>query len=759
MKKLLFPLALAAVCSFEGTAGAAVVDVAANVARADGKRLQPGASLTEGSAISTGGKAKLQLSLGNRGGVARAGSKTEAVLASEGNLALRKGVMLTSSGGAGLGRESISVDTPETRATVKGTMLIAYQPGAYIKITCLEGKVTIRMKALLGEIINLTAGQMVIINPAEESLPEVVEVDLRELAATSAMLGNGFPPLAARSAVDNAANRQERAMESGALAETNLRMEGASPALFLDRGIEGQREEEEETPEDTPPSVARSNNSGREREGAHSPPPPPPPPPPEGYIIDDTTVFTPETLTTPGFHTVEGVWDRVDGPPPFASLAYHFPATGTDTVELLFRRNSLIPGNASADEIAYHVEGRLQIGDGLPTVVTVDTVMMFLADQLRIDNATVQTTGDTGAGLSFFAREMEILDSTLYADSSLGVYGNERVSIVGSELNGVDEVYVYGGRGVGIANSEILSLGEISVGSGIVDGPEIVSVSGSSLVSSNGTINLYSYHRNPEIDAIVVNDSRLDAGQDILIGGGEYTAGISLTGAELTAAGNVYLSSGLDAGAADAGTVSLSATRVTANGGDIHVNQSGANTSRAGIIIRNSSELRALAAAGNLYLTTSGARVVVEDSLLQAGSNGGQILIDTMARNQRTDSLVTLTNVTANADVIRARAFNSADRDALLINGGNFSAASQIKFYAEGASRLRFTGDVRLNAPDSVLAGKIVQVDAGGNVTGSGRVTVYSDDHRYNTSGYGNIRANGGSGSAQSRSHAERPGF
>ncbi|RYD36104.1 MAG: hypothetical protein EOP86_06825 [Verrucomicrobiaceae bacterium] len=172
-----------------------------------------------------------------------------------------------------------------------------------------------------------------------------------------------------------------------------------------------------------------------------------------------------------------------------------------------------------------------------------------------------------------------------------------------------------------------------------------------------------------------------------------------------------------------------------------------------------------------MKLTTNGSQIQVSDSILTGGtslsSSGtpGEILIDAMAGASPVDTLVQLNNVTASADVIRARSYNSGERDALVITGGRYDAASAIKFYAEGVSKLRFVGNVALNTPDAALAGKIVQVDAGGTVTGSGRVVVYADDHRYNTSPtsggtqYGNIRANGGSGSPTPSKFEARPGF
>jgi hypothetical protein len=115
-------------------------------------------------------------------------------------------------------------------------------------------------------------------------------------------------------------------------------------------------------------------------------------------------------------------------------------------------------------------------------------------------------------------------------------------------------------------------------------------------------------------------------------------------------------------------------------------------------------------------------------------------LIDTM--NSGVDSLVNLRNVIANADVIRARAFSSAGADALVIEGGSYNAAGLLRFYAEGASTLRFRGNVSLNAANADFAGQRVTVDQGGNVNFSNSntlVRVFADDHDYNIPTRGNI--------------------
>ena len=216
---------------------------------------------------------------------------------------------------------------------------------------------------------------------------------------------------------------------------------------------------------------------------------------------------------------------------------------------------------------------------------------------------------------------------------------------------------------------------------------------------------------------LTVTGSNVSAGTDIIMDARDATPG---TG-----------------GVEESGEITIDASTVTSSSGSIRLSAAGPAPV---ITIRNSSQLQALAALSRIDITTTGGRILVSDSSLRAGA---EILIDTT--DPLRDGFVELRNVVANADVIRARAFASGGRDGLLIDGGTYNAASLLRFYSEGDSRLRFRGRVFLNTPDAILAARIVEVDRAGNVSISGRGTVYADDHRYNNGGInGNMNASQG---------------
>lgn len=154
----------------------------------------------------------------------------------------------------------------------------------------------------------------------------------------------------------------------------------------------------------------------------------------------------------------------------------------------------------------------------------------------------------------------------------------------------------------------------------------------------------------------------------------------------------------------------------------------GSSTEPLAITIRNSSELAAL--AGSIRLDSGGSPITVDGSRLRADPQTGQIVIDAL----ETGGLVTLRNATLSADVIKARG-HSASGDAVIVDGGSFIARSVLKFYAAGASILRFRGNVTLDSPLSVLAARTVEVEAGGLVTSNGRIDIYTNNPRFNSPG------------------------
>lgn len=155
------------------------------------------------------------------------------------------------------------------------------------------------------------------------------------------------------------------------------------------------------------------------------------------------------------------------------------------------------------------------------------------------------------------------------------------------------------------------------------------------------------------------------------------------------------------------------------------------------ISVRNSSDLNAL--AQSVILASFGESISVETSTFSRLP--GIINIDAGTIFERT---LSLQQSTFSADVIKARGFQGAGQDALVIDGSAFNAAQIVRLYAEGGGTLRFRGNVTLNTPQADLAGSVVQIDGGGRVQATGVVRVSSDAHRYDAPGFGTLEAAGG---------------
>lgn len=163
-----------------------------------------------------------------KGVTARHGDGAELMTAADGTLSVAKGVVMVSSGEQGLGRPTVKLhvgnDAEKLQSSLRGTVNVAYLPGKYIKYTVIEGEARIEFSSWKGgEFVDLTAGQMLIINPAEINQPVPVEIDLTELARTSQLLAGG---LLSSKRIQTAAAKQRREISSGRLSRSAISIRG-----------------------------------------------------------------------------------------------------------------------------------------------------------------------------------------------------------------------------------------------------------------------------------------------------------------------------------------------------------------------------------------------------------------------------------------------------------------------------------------------------------------------------------------------------
>lgn len=230
--------------------------------------------------LRTGNESRAAIS--NAGGTIRVGANSSVGIRSAENntLDLEKGVMMVSTAKKGLGRQSLTVETEQIKATTNAKMLISYQPRRYIKIACIEGRVTVSLKGLTKNSVTIRKGQMLIINCLENLLPAAVSVDMNQLMQTSPLLGPRLRggPAGTASLQGGGPPPNQRPPAQGPPQEQQANQSGPPP---------GQSSPDQLQQAPTAPEERRGlrlpNNAGRprpnNRPGRRMPPPLPPPPP------------------------------------------------------------------------------------------------------------------------------------------------------------------------------------------------------------------------------------------------------------------------------------------------------------------------------------------------------------------------------------------------------------------------------------------------------------------------------------------------
>ncbi len=184
----------------------------------------------DGTAVRTGVESRAELTFTDET-IARLGANTIFSF-QEGtrNLELGGGAMLVrvpkNSGGA-------QISTAAVTAAITGTtVLLEYHANAYIKFIVLEGTGRMFRKGHAGESVLVQAGQMLIVNPTGNGLPDPVDVDLNRLRKTSRLI-TGFGPLPSGDLIAQAIGAQDGRKKDGELIETNLVIFGGGTTVAL----------------------------------------------------------------------------------------------------------------------------------------------------------------------------------------------------------------------------------------------------------------------------------------------------------------------------------------------------------------------------------------------------------------------------------------------------------------------------------------------------------------------------------------------
>ncbi|MEP6811001.1 MAG: FecR domain-containing protein [Chthoniobacterales bacterium] len=162
--------------------------------------------LADGAIVRTDGKGRVELTLPGSG-VARLGDKSSLKITDHARtLELLEGLMLFETRGGGA---SVKITTGSINVAGRGgTGLIERNGAAYVKILVLEGEARV-YTSQLGESVVLTPGQLLITGPSAKGLAEPVYFAIEQLYKTSLLMNSGFAPLASRTAILQAIQKQQ----------------------------------------------------------------------------------------------------------------------------------------------------------------------------------------------------------------------------------------------------------------------------------------------------------------------------------------------------------------------------------------------------------------------------------------------------------------------------------------------------------------------------------------------------------------------
>ncbi|MCB1094218.1 MAG: hypothetical protein KDN22_01445 [Verrucomicrobiae bacterium] len=694
--------------AYSPRAASETIDFAEKQVQVDGSTnaARPGAALNSSNTISTGDQSYVQFSSENA--LFRAGSKTDLFLRENRNdLDLKQGIMLVSTDKSkGLGSTSATVHTEEARSRVKGTMQVSYRPQEFLKIVCIEGTVTVKLKATFGESVTITSGQMLIINPSDKRLPEPVEIDVRRLIDTAVLFSAMFPAIPWQGRIDLVVARQESLVARGAVEPTNLVItgDGLQVSEEIERGIERQRDEVvdaapvpdaggEGTPEPTPVSDPRN------RPGSAP------------YYVDDSTIFSPTSVRTirGGSLPAEVTGDGIQQPKEWLFLVENNPDESPD---LVFEQTPTLTGiGTDFERVGFSTEGDLAVRGAFDVA---------------------EGTFRSGDGQLILSSRGRISLEDGAAISTLSTAGDTHMSLLEAPALRLEQL---AGGALSVTNaalaSSTLDLVNVTQGSGSTD----ISLEGATVNASR--------------TGLQARDTLRVAAMSQLIGSAFSLSGRSVTiedSSIVSAPDSLSGNGGIDVRAAE--VINVDGSVLSSSAGDVQLQSD--TGSPITIRIQNSSQLLALAQGAATTLNSSGGNISVDGSKLQAGKT---LLLDT--RDPTMDAMISVKDSSLFADLVKARAFNSGGHDAILIDNSTIDADSLLRLYAEGASTLRFRNNVNLKTQLAQLAGKTVEVDPGGNVIVDGTAEVYSDKHNYNRDTFGTINAQ----SVKQSRYSDRPAF
>jgi hypothetical protein len=688
------------------------------------------------------------------------------------DLSLERGTMLLqvpkNHGGA-------RIRTASVTASITGTtIMLEHQPGKNLKVLVLEGSLRLSVNNRFGESVTLKPGKMVIMKPDAKSIPNPVDVDIRKVMKTSALVdpvlfsGKADGKVAALPSIpliEKEIARQDAALERQGLVRTNLVIPGAGSNVVL--------------ASDT--TLAQLEQNGLRLR--------------EVDVIKSALAST-ETKPQTNLNTANGGSNSGSTVPTLdgSSLSGSFVTNNTGGTNGGLSAGSGTSGSGSGTSGS----GSGTSGSGSGTSGSGSGTSGSGSGTSGSGSGTSGSgsgTSGSGSGTSGSPTPQDLVftnnvDATLFAGTGrLLASGNvaSHAIVVGGAIEVGGTLLARGGSATD-GNEYFIQGSSIRAGGGLdYSGAGVGDTILGTLINgpqAGGHVTLYA--DNVTFGSTGINGASLNGADAFIFGfgadGGVLRIGTPTTPipGEVVFEAPVSATTGRNEGPSrggSGGTVSADANGQIRVNSRIKVSESGMDrTSNAGGHIALQS---ALAADDAIRIDSSGQLLSLLDNyatgpggtIKLVASNGG-IKVDggTVQADRGTVEMtglgaasnVEIKNANIRGDTVKIGALGQDGQ--LIIGGGNISADTILKLYAGGSNgTVRFKSNVTLGgASTKIIAGNTVTIDNGKTVTigGNNPATVHTNNPNYNGSG-GNGSTTGqfGGAGANTQSFGTRPNF
>jgi hypothetical protein len=662
-----------------------------------------GQEITNVTSVATGADSRAELRFPDNS-LTRIGANSRFTLKGDGRtLDLESGVMMLQvpkkMGGA-------KVRTAAVTAAVTGTtVLFEYLPGGYVKLICVEGSVDLSMNKNPSQFVTIGPGQMIIM---KDTLTQPVDVDLSVLLKSSKLIsGDDLGPNSRQ--IQQAMQQQQQEIQKGDLVATNMVIEGRGTLVALNNN----------TAINVIKGVTITDNN----------PPAPNPNPNPGGNGDN-----PNPNPGPNGPTFSGIAPLIAGTTVLNNNSTVFTNPHVEAY------NVQQGGVATSEGIVYN-----GLGNGLFQNFTFGSTDVISPTLQPLLNAPTNVSGNPNSGdWALFRFERLIINGTpdfaypyyAYYEGPTPpaihdvILASQNGILLGEAAKFPGEVPENAGGVVGAQTVEdnLLNLGDDTLVENLV------------LYTQNGNIDIrttkgnaiYGYNQNVALVAASAT-SDVNVGGDIYLeSGGDYVG---------TLTANLNVIAGRDVNFLTQTNVVADAVNIE-SGRDVNVNDGAIKavkrnltvTAKRHINISNSSELKALSfydPATLVKLVAQQGDITISNSQVEARN----IEMEALAGN------IHLLNTQTSGDIFKATTYGA--NGWINVGGTTINAGTLIQLFAQGANGgVRFTENSQLNAPAVKIAGKTVEILNGKTVTvqeSTSSFKIFSDNHKYNTSGQGNF--------------------